>query len=214
MKIICIAKNYPDHAAEMRPRETFLPEGQSNVPTEPVIFLKPDSALLLKNKPFFYPDFSREVNFELEVVVRISKVGKSIEPRFASRYYDAVALGIDFTARDIQMKAKAKGQPWALAKGFDDSAVLSHFIPIEDLHKDVNNLDFHLLHNGNMVQQGNTSQMFFSIDTIISYVSQFMTLKTGDYLYTGTPAGVGPVKIGDKLEGFLEGEKMLECDIK
>lgn len=212
MKIICIAKNYPAHAAEMRPRETFLPEGQSNIPTEPVIFLKPDSALLLKHQPFFYPDFSHDINYELEVVVRICRVGKSIEPRFAHRYYDSLALGIDFTARDLQGQFKAKGQPWALAKGFDGSAVLSEFIPLEG--HDINNLEFHLLHNGKEVQHGNTRDMFFPTDTIVSYVSQFMTLRTGDLIYTGTPAGVGPVQVGDLLEGYLEGNKMLECRIK
>lgn len=214
MKIICIAKNYRAHAEEMRAQETFLATGQDNVPAEPVFFMKPDSALLQRHQPFFYPDFSTDIEYELEVVVRICKVGKSIAPRFAPRYYDAVALGIDFTARDLQRNAKAKGQPWLLSKGFDGSAVLSAFVPLSALSHDVNHLDFYLTRNGERVQQGNTQQMIFSIDYQIAYLSCYMTLKTGDLLYTGTPAGVGPVQVGDVLEGYLEGTKQLVCRIK
>src|SRR5574344_91146 len=204
MKIICIAKNYVDHAIEMH----------GKVPDNPVFFLKPDSALLSRHLPFFYPDFSNDVQYELEVVVRIDRVGKSIEERFASRYYSEVALGIDFTARDLQQQAKAAGQPWALSKGFDGSAVLGPFVPLSSLSHDICNLDFLLLHNGTETQHGNTHQMIFSVNRLISYISHFMTLKTGDLIYTGTPAGVGPVQIGDTLEGCLEGEKMLTCRIK
>lgn len=205
MKILCVAKNYVDHAIEM---------GAAKPPSEPVFFLKPDSAMLQKNMPFFYPDFSTEIHHEIEVVVRIEKLGKSIEERFAPKYYTSVALGIDFTARDLQAKAKAAGQPWAVSKGFDGSAVLSDFVPLEKLGKDANNLDFYLLKNGVEVQHGNTNKLVFNINHLISNISKFMTLKTGDLIYTGTPAGVGPVQIGDTLEGFLEGRQLLTCRIK
>lgn len=205
MKILCVAKNYVDHAIEM---------GAAKPPSEPVFFLKPDSAMLQKSMPFFYPDFSNEIHHEIEVVVRIEKLGKSIEERFAPKYYTSVALGIDFTARDLQAKAKAAGQPWAVSKGFDGSAVLSDFIPLEELGKDANNLDFYLLKNGVEVQHGNTNKLVFNINYLISNISKFMTLKTGDLIYTGTPAGVGPVQIGDTLEGFLEGRQLLTCRIK
>lgn len=212
MKILCIAKNYPDHVNEMKKASSAIVD--HNQASDPVFFLKPDSALLQKNMPFFYPDFSNDVNYELEVVVRIERLGKGIEEKFAHKYYNSVALGIDFTARDIQKKAKEAGRPWAISKGFDGSAVLSDFVTLEELGKPIDNLDFSLTHNGEQVQIGNTSQMIHSVDRMISYVSQFMTLRTGDLIYTGTPSGVGPVKIGDILEGTIEGRKMLECRIK
>ena len=204
MKIICVAKNYAEHAAEF----------DAVVPKEPIFFLKPDSALLLRNQPFFYPDFSSNIHYELELVVRITRLGKNIQTKFAHKYYDQVALGIDFTARDLQMEAKKNGNPWALAKGFDSSAALSEMVDLSSLEKPINDLNFKLLKNGECVQSANTSQMLFSVDELIAYVSQYMTLKIGDYLYTGTPAGVGPVQIGDCLEGFLEGKPLIKCNIR
>ena len=212
MKILCIAKNYPDHVAEMQQASRATVDHQQ-LP-EPVFFLKPDSALLQKDMPFFYPDFSNDINYELEVVVRINKVGKSIEERFAHKYYDEVALGIDFTARDLQRKAKEAGRPWALSKGFDGSAVLSDFVPLAQLGKPVMNLDFVLRKNGEQVQCGNTSQMIHSVDRQIAYLSPFMTLKTGALISTGTPSGVGPIAIGDTLTATLEGQHLLTCRIK
>lgn len=204
MKIICVAKNYAAHAAEF----------DAVVPAEPIFFLKPDSALLIRNQPFFYPDFSSNVHYELELVVRICRLGKCIQPRFAHKYYSEVGLGIDFTARDLQAEAKRGGNPWTVAKGFDGSAALSDFVPLEKLGKPINHLNFRLLKNGEQVQTGNTAQMLFSVDQLISGISRFMTLRTGDYLFTGTPAGVGPVQIGDVLEGFLEDMPLLKCRIK
>lgn len=204
MKIICLAKNYADHAAEF----------DAVVPKEPIFFLKPDSALLIRNRPFYYPDFSKNVHYELELVVRIDRLGKGIQERFAHKYYSEVALGIDFTARDLQAEAKRSGNPWTLAKGFDYSAAVSDFVPLEKLGKPVNQLHFRLLKNGEQVQTGDTSQMLFGVDRIISYLSQYMTLRTGDYIFTGTPAGVGPVQIGDVLEGFLEDMPLLKCRVK
>lgn len=184
------------------------------VPAEPIFFLKPDSALLQKNQPFYYPDFSKNIHYELELVVKINRLGKNIQERFAKNYYNEVALGIDFTARDIQQQARETGNPWALSKGFDNSAALSPFIEISSLEKPIDNLDFYLLKNGEKVQQTNTKEMLFSVDKLIAYISQFMTLKIGDYIYTGTPSGVGPVQIGDKLEGFLENKLLLSTEIK
>ncbi len=204
MKILCVVRNYAPHASEMK----------AEVPKEPVFFIKPDSALNPKQLPFFYPDFSTDVQHEIEVVVRIEKVGKCIEPRFAHKYYNSVALGIDFTARDMQRKAKAEGMPWFLSKGFDGSAVLSGFVPLEELGKGVDNLEFALKRNGETVQAGNTRDMIFSVDKLIAYVSRYVTLRTGDLIYTGTPAGVGPVAIGDRLEGILEGRSVLKLDVK
>ncbi|NVO18130.1 MAG: fumarylacetoacetate hydrolase family protein [Bacteroidetes bacterium] len=203
MKIICIGRNYSEHAKELN----------NAVPTEPVFFIKPDTALLIRNRPFYYPDFTKDLHYECEIVYRVCKVGKHISPKFALTYIDAVALGIDFTARDLQQKAKEKGLPWEPAKAFDYSAPVSTFIPITDF-KDLNNLNFSLDLNGTAVQQGNSKDMIFSIETIIAYVSRFVTLRTGDYIFTGTPSGVGPVKIGDKLEAFLESKRMLACEIK
>lgn len=204
MKILCVARNYGAHAAELH----------NAMPTEPVFFLKPDSSLLPKNQPFFYPDFSNDVQHELEIVVRIDKVGKCIEERFASRYYSEVALGLDFTARDLQQQAKTAGLPWLLSKGFDGAAVVSPFVPLDSLGKDVQQLHFSLSRNGEVVQCGNTGEMIFSVNRLISYVSRFMTLKTGDLIFTGTPSGVGSVKIGDVLVGELEGRQLLRCRVK
>lgn len=215
MKIICIARNYSEHAAEMGGTSSCgarRADGASQYC--PYFFLKPDSALLLKNQPFFYPEFSHEVEYEVEVVVRIDRVGKSIEERFAHKYYTSVALGIDFTARDLQREAKAKGLPWTLSKGFDGSAALSDFVPLDELGGDIQNLDFSLSRNGEIVQRGNTRDMLCSVDRMISYISDFMLLRTGDLIYTGTPAGVGPVSFGDTLEGQLQGRNILTCRVK
>ena len=204
MKILCVVRNYAPHAGEMK----------AAVPAEPTFFMKPDSALNPRQLPLFYPDFTHDLQHELEVVVRIDRLGKCIEPRFAHKYYNSVALGIDFTARDLQRQAKAAGLPWLVSKGFDGSAVLSPFVTLEELGRTIDNLDFSLSRNGQTVQQGNTSQMIFSVDTLIAYISRFMTLRTGDLIYTGTPAGVGPVAIGDRLEGTLCGRPILLLDIK
>ncbi|GET27767.1 fumarylacetoacetate hydrolase family protein [Prolixibacter sp. NT017] len=204
MKIICIGRNYSEHAKELK----------NEVPTEPVYFMKPDSALLLRNRPFYIPDFSNEIHHEVELVVKIGRLGKNIQEKFAHRYYDEIGLGVDFTARDIQRECKAKGLPWEKAKGFDSSAVLSNeFIPKSELG-DVNNIAFSMKKNGEVVQDGNSSDMLFNIDKIIAYVSQFMTLKMGDLIYTGTPSGVGPVAIGDRLEGFIGDKQMFDFQIK
>jgi len=203
MKIICIGRNYSEHARELN----------NTIPTEPVFFIKPDTALLIRNRPFYYPDFTTDLHYECELVFRICKLGRHINEKYAHSYYDAVGLGIDFTARDLQQKAKEKGLPWEKAKAFDYSAPVSGFIPVKEF-KDLKNLEFNLLLNGEKVQQGNSGDMIFPVETLIAYVSKFVTLRTGDYLFTGTPAGVGPVKIGDRLEAYLEGKKMLACEIK
>ena len=178
-----------------------------------VFFLKPDTCIIRNNKPFFLPDFSDNMQHELEVVIKICRVGKNIEPRFARRYYQEIGLGIDFTARDLQAKQKEKGLPWEIAKAFDGAAPISKFVPIEKF-MDVNNLNFYLDVNGKTVQKGNTADMIFSFDHLISYLSRFMTLKMGDYLFTGTPAGVSKVNISDRLEGYLEEEKLLDFQVK
>lgn len=204
MKIICIGRNYIDHAKELN----------NPVPSEPVFFLKPDTALLRNNAPFFYPAFSKDVHYEVELVIKISKVGRSIGEKFASRYYSEVGLGIDFTARDIQQRCKERGLPWEMAKAFDFSAPLSSaFLPIDNFES-VSSIPFSLLKNGDVVQQGNSSEMIFSVDRIISYVSQFFTLKIGDLIYTGTPAGVGPVQINDRLQGYIGDTLMFDFDVK
>ncbi|MGQ8338323.1 fumarylacetoacetate hydrolase family protein [Sunxiuqinia sp. A32] len=204
MKIICIGRNYRDHARELN----------NEIPEEPVIFMKPDSALLRNNEPFYIPDFSNDLHYECELIVRINRLGKNIETRFAHRYFDELGLGIDFTARDLQNQLKAKGLPWEKAKGFDRSAVISsEFIPVEDL-SDRESIKFQLKKNGEVVQQGDTANMLFSIEELIGEISKFFTLKIGDLIYTGTPAGVGPVAIGDRLEGFLEDKKMFDFEIK
>ncbi|WP_372775162.1 fumarylacetoacetate hydrolase family protein [Mangrovibacterium sp.] len=204
MKIICIGRNYSEHVRELK----------NEIPSEPVIFMKPDSALLRNNDPFYIPSFSQDVHFECELIVRINRLGKNIEPRFANRYYDAIGLGIDFTARDLQNKLKDKGLPWEKAKAFDRSAVIgSDFIPVNEL-PDVKAIKFQLKKNGELVQNGNSGQMLFPIDELISQVSNYFSLKIGDLIYTGTPSGVGPVTIGDRLEGFLEGRKMFDFEVK
>ena len=204
MKIICIGKNYLKHVKEMQGKEA---------PKSPVFFLKPETAKLTDNNPFFYPEFSKEIHYETEVVLKISKVGKYIEKQFAHRYYDEISLGIDFTARDLQKACKAKGFPWEIAKAFDNSAPFGEFVP-KNNYTDINQMNFKLLKNGKEVQNGNTRDMIFDFDTIVSYVSQFFTLKIGDLVYTGTPEGVGPVTVGDRLEAFLEDKKMLDFEIK
>lgn len=205
MKIIAVGMNYAQHNKEL---------GHTQENREPVIFMKPDSAILKDGKPFFVPDFSHEVHYETEVVVRICRLGKNIAPRFAHRYYDAVTVGIDFTARDLQRKFREAGNPWELCKGFDNSAAIGTFISLEQAGGDLQNLDFHLDIDGCEVQCGNTADMLFKIDDIIAYVSRFMTLKIGDLLFTGTPAGVGPVSVGQHLQGYLGGEKLLDFHIR
>ncbi|MFA8298960.1 MAG: fumarylacetoacetate hydrolase family protein [Hyphomicrobiales bacterium] len=202
MKIICIGRNYALHAKELN----------NAVPEKPVFFMKPDSAILKSNKPFYLPDFSDDVHYEVELVIRINKIGKNIEEKFAHKYYDEIGLGIDFTARDLQAECKKKGLPWEVAKAFDQSAVLSDFISLKD--KNIQDINFSLLINGEQRQIGNSKDMLFSVDKIIVYVSQFMTLKIGDLIYTGTPAGVGKVNIGDHLEGFIENQKMFDTKVK
>ena len=203
MKFICIGRNYAEHAKEMN----------SPVPTEPVLFIKPETALLRNNLPFYFPDFSKEIHHEVEIVLKISKMGKSIEPVFANRYYEEIGIGIDFTARDIQAKCKKEGLPWEKAKAFDYSAAIGNFIP-KSQFKAMDNINFHLDINGKQAQKGNTKDLLFTFDQIISYASQFFTLKIGDYIFTGTPEGVGPVKIGDRLEAYLENQKLLDFEIK
>ncbi len=203
MKILAIGRNYAEHIAELN----------NEVPDEPVIFFKPDTALLKNNDPFYYPDFSQDIHHEIELILRISKEGKNIAAKFASKYYDAIGLGIDFTARDLQAKAKSKGLPWTLAKGFNGSAPVSEFLPITDF-PDLKNINFKLLVNGQEKQVGNTSMMLNSFDNMLAYMSRFITLKKGDIIFTGTPSGVGPVKIGDRLEGFIEEKKLLDFEIK
>lgn len=205
MKIIAVGMNYAQHNKEL---------GHTQENREPVIFMKPDSAILKDGKPFFVPDFSHEVHYETEVVVRICRLGKNIAPCFAHRYYDAVTVGIDFTARDLQRKFREAGNPWELCKGFDNSAAIGTFISLEQAGGDLQNLDFHLDIDGCEVQRGNTADMLFKIDDIIAYVSRFMTLKIGDLLFTGTPAGVGPVSVGQHLQGYLGGEKLLDFHIR
>ena len=203
MKIICIGRNYVDHAKELN----------NDVPSKPVFFMKPDSALVTGDRPFFYPDFSHMVHYELEVVIRIDRLGRSIEEQHAHRYYNEVGLGVDFTARDLQNEMKKKGLPWEIAKGFDYSAPVSDLFPVKKF-KDIHNLGFRLDVNGKTVQEGTTALMIFSFEKIISYVSRFITLKTGDLIFTGTPAGVGPVAINDRLEAYLEGEKLMDFPVK
>lgn len=204
MKIICIGRNYIDHAKELK----------NPVPKQPVFFLKPDTAILRRNRPFFYPDFSTDIHYECELVLKINKLGKNIQKKFAHTYYDEIGLGIDFTARDLQSNSKAKGLPWEIAKAFDNSAPIStQFISKQDF-QNVDDINFHLDKNGETVQQGNAADMIFSFDELIVYLSRFFTLKTGDLIFTGTPAGVGPVKIGDLLEAYIEDQLLLSCRIK
>lgn len=203
MKIICIGRNYAAHIEELKNEQ----------PGQPVVFLKPDTALLKGGAPFFYPDFSKNIHHEIELVLKVSKEGKYIQPQFAHRYFEEIGLGIDFTARDLQDQCKAKGLPWEIAKAFNGSAPIGEFKSVAELG-DLKNLDFHLEINGEVRQKGNTGLMLFDFATIIAYVSQFFTLKKGDLIYTGTPAGVGPVQPGDQLTGFLGTEKLLHVAIK
>lgn len=203
MKIICIGRNYAEHAKEMN----------SAIPSEPVFFLKPDTSLIKDNLPFYYPDFSQEIHHEVELVLKINKPGKNIQTQFSNKYYNEIGIGIDFTARDIQAECKKNGLPWEKAKAFDGSAPIGKFIDKKQF-TDEKNINFHLKINGNNVQEGNTKDLLFSFDTIIAYISKYFTLRTGDLIYTGTPEGVGPVKIGDKLEAFIEDQKLLDFEIK
>ena len=205
MKIIAVGMNYAQHNKEL---------GHTQVNREPVIFMKPDSAILKDGKPFFVPDFSAEVHYETEVVVRIFRLWMNIAPRYALSYYYSVSVGIDFTARDLQRKFREAGNPWELCKGFASSAAIGTFIPLEQAGGDLQQLNFHLDIDGKEVQRGNTSDMLFKVDDIIAYVSRFMTLKIGDLLFTGTPAGVGPVSIGQHLQGYLGEEKLLDFYIR
>jgi len=204
MKIIAVGMNYADHNKEMQ---------HSLVLSEPVIFMKPDSALLKNGKPFFIPDFSSEIHYETEVVVKINKLGKNIDEQFAHRYYDEVTVGIDFTARDLQQTLRQNRLSWELCKGFDGAATIGCFMPLIEADS-VQNLDFHLDIDGRTVQKGNTSEMFFTVDRIIAYVSRFVTLKTGDLIYTGTPGGVGKVEIGNHLQGYLNNRKLLDFYVR
>lgn len=203
MKLICIGRNYADHAKEMK----------ADLPTEPLFFMKPDTALLKDTTEFYLPELNSEIHFECELVVKINKAGKHIGVEFAHKYYSEITLGLDLTARDLQAKCKEKGLPWEIAKAFDNSAPISNqWINVADVS--LSDLSFQFFQNGELKQHGFTKDMIFSIDTIISYVSQFITLKTGDLIFTGTPAGVGPIQIGDKLEGFLEENKLFEFTVK
>jgi acylpyruvate hydrolase len=206
MKIICIGRNYADHAKELG----------NAVPEEPVFFCKPDSAILAKGNPFFIPEWTSDIHYEIELVLRISRLGKSIQPEFAHRYYDAISVGIDFTARDVQEKLKAKGLPWEKAKGFDGSAVVpQEWIPIHEVPRDEHgHILFSLQKNGETVQNGNSADMIFSFDHIVAHVSKFMTLRIGDLIFTGTPKGVGPVSMGDTLEGFLGSQSQFKLNIR
>ena len=201
MKIICIGRNYAEHAKEMK----------ADLPTEPVFFMKPDTALL-KETDFYYPEFTKDLHHEIELVIKISKAGKHIEEKFAHKYYEEIGLGIDFTARDLQAQCKAKGLPWEKAKAFDNSAPIGQFVKKETLQ--LNDIKFSLKVNDKIVQDGSSKDLIFSFDKVISYVSKFVSLKVGDLIYTGTPEGVGPVKVGDKLTGALEGKTVLNLTIK
>lgn len=203
MKIICIGRNFAAHAKEMNAEK----------PSEPVFFIKPDTALLRNNEPFYIPSFSNEIHYECEIIIKIDKVGKSISEKFAPKYYSSISLGIDFTARDLQQQCKEKGLPWEKAKAFDSSAVIStEFISIDTIN--LEQLNFRLEKNGNVVQVGNTSDWIFKVDSIIAYVSRFLTLKIGDLIYMGTPEGVGAVNIGDTLKGYIEDKEMFSFDVK
>ena len=203
MKIICIGRNYVNHIAEL----------QNERPSEPVIFMKPDSAVLLKQHPFVIPEFSNDIHHEIELIVKINKVGKYIDTKFAHKYYDEISVGIDFTARDVQNELKSKGLPWEKAKAFDGSAVIGEFLPKNQFNS-LENITFELTNNNITVQKGNASHMLWKIDELISYVSQYFTLKIGDIIFTGTPEGVAAVKSEDVLEGFLEGNKLFSIQIK
>lgn len=203
MKLICIGRNYTEHIKELK----------NEKPTDPVVFLKPDTAILLKKQPFFIPDFSDDVHYEVEVLVKINRVGKYIDRKFAHKYYNEIGLGIDFTARDLQSQLKAKGLPWEKAKSFDGAAVIGDWMPKKEI-KDVDNIQFSLKKNDEIVQNGNSSHMLWKIDELIEYVSKYFTLKIGDIIFTGTPAGVGKVIANDKLKGFIEEKEMFSITVK
>jgi 2-keto-4-pentenoate hydratase/2-oxohepta-3-ene-1,7-dioic acid hydratase in catechol pathway len=203
MKIFAIGRNYAEHIAEL----------QNERPDAPVVFMKPDTALLKNNAPFYYPDFSKDIHHEAELVLKVCKEGKNIQEKFAYKYFDEIGLGIDFTARDLQSKQKEKGLPWEIAKAFNGSAPVGEFLPVSHF-TDLNDIDFSLKINGELRQQGNTKMMLYNFSVIIAYVSQFFTLKKGDLIFTGTPKGVGPVKIGDRLEGFIQDKKMIDFEVK
>ncbi|SEJ47051.1 2-keto-4-pentenoate hydratase/2-oxohepta-3-ene-1,7-dioic acid hydratase (catechol pathway) [Dyadobacter koreensis] len=203
MKIICVGRNYADHIEELNNAR----------PDAPVIFLKPETAQIRAGEPFFYPDFSKDVHYEVELVVKINRVGKNIEERFAHKYYDEIGVGIDFTARDLQSELKGKGLPWELAKAFNGSAPVSEFVPISEF-EDIQNINFSLELNGETRQSGNSSMMLYRINYLISFVSKYFMLKKGDLIFTGTPKGVGPVQIGDRLTAYIEGKKLLELGVK
>lgn len=204
MKIICIGRNYTEHIAEL----------ENEKPEDPVIFLKPDTSVLLKKQPFFIPPFSEDVHYEVELLVRINRVGKHIQRKFAHKYYEEIGLGIDFTARDLQKKLKEKGLPWEKAKSFDGAAVIGEKWQKKSVFQDLNNISFSLNRNGEKVQEGNTSHMLWKIDELIAYVSTFFTLKIGDVIFTGTPAGVGSVAIDDELTGFIEDKEIFSIHVK
>lgn len=203
MRLFCIGRNYAEHARELG----------NKLPDKPVLFMKPDTAIVRERMPFFLPDFSKEMNYETEIVLKIAKNGKAIEERFAKKYYNELTVGIDFTARDLQNDLKAKGLPWEISKAFDGSAVIGKFLPKEKF-EDVYNINFSLQNHGTLLQKGNTKDLIFSFEKIISYISQFFLLREGDLIYTGTPAGVGNVKIGDVLDGFIEDKKLFTCRVK
>ncbi|NML41273.1 fumarylacetoacetate hydrolase family protein [Chitinophaga sp. G-6-1-13] len=203
MKIICVGRNYADHAKELK----------NEVPTEPVLFMKPKNALLQSGHPFYYPEFTTNLHYECELVLRVSKNGKHIQEKFADKYYDKISVGIDFTARDLQDKQKAKGLPWEIAKAFDNSAIVGSFIPITP-EMDKKDINFCLYKNKTLVQQGNTKDLLFSFDVLVSYISKFFTLNIGDLIFTGTPVGVGPTAIGDSFEAFIENDSLLEFAVK
>lgn len=203
MKVLAIGRNYADHIAELN----------NERPDEPVVFTKPDTAILKNNAPFYYPDYTKEIHHEVEVILKVCKEGRYVSPKFADRYYDEIGLGIDFTARDLQNKAREKGLPWDLAKGFNGSAPISNFVPKSDF-ENLQDIDFSLKVNGELKQQGNTSLMLWNFNEIICYISQFITLRKGDIIFTGTPKGVGEVKIGDRLEGFIGDKEFLNFEVK
>ncbi len=203
MKIFAIGQNYIEHNKELN----------SKNPTEPVVFMKPDTALLKNNKPFYVPEFSQELHYETELIIKINRIGKNIAPKFAHRYYSEIGLGVDFTARDLQRKLKAEGKPWEICKAFDNSAVIGNFLPVESLGN-IQDIRFRLDLNGDTVQNGHSADMIFPVDELVAYVSRFFTLKIGDILFTGTPAGVGTVKPGDKLQGYIFDQKMFDFSIK
>lgn len=203
MKIICIGRNYVEHAKELK----------NPIPSKPVFFLKPDTSLLQKGNPFFYPDFSNDIHFEAELVLKICRNGRHIEEQFAHKYYDEIGVGIDLTARDLQNECKQKGLPWEIAKGFDQSAPIGQFLSVSEF-KDKENIRFSLIINGETKQEGNSTDMIFSFDQIIAYISKFITLRIGDLIFTGTPKGVGPIQKGDHFEAFIENKKLLDFEVK